>query len=76
MSRNNQANPWTINETLDKLRENSYEADYQEAMQYRRRLRAGTLRLAECNKDTLLDNFDKLARAATAFRGLAGKRRK
>jgi hypothetical protein len=32
--------------------------------------------LAECNKDTLLDNFDKLARAATAFRGLAGKRRK
>ena len=63
-------------EGLSKLRSAEYERDYQDALSYRHRLVTGELSLAEQTKTVLLGHFDKLARSATAWRGIAiaGKR--
>ena len=76
---NNQSGKYLVAdriEGLSQLRSSEYERDYQEALRYRHRLITGELPLAEQSKTILLDHFDKLARSATAWRGIAiaGKR--
>jgi hypothetical protein len=72
--RNRQGSVENRIESLSSVRRAQYEHDFQDAMLYRRKLTEGTLRLAEQSKEILLDNFDKLARSATAWRGLAMSR--
>ena len=76
---NNQSGKYLVAdriEGLSHLRSAEYERNYQDALRYRSRLISGELPLAEQSKTVLLGHFDKLARSATAWRGIAiaGKR--
>ena len=51
------------------IRIDHYEYGYQEAMKWRQRLKDGTATLADCNKAMILQHFDALASATTAWRG-------
>ena len=58
---------------LEDINRGNLERDLQDAVDWRDRIRSGTAHIRDCNKDVILEFFDKALSAARGFRHLSKK---